>query len=277
LKVQIENALSERADELWGYHPAPGEDPKDPAVRKKIKEGEQNAGANMAALNAMFLGQEGALRSLDRLKANVQSFEGTALREANLALSLAPKGLAGSGVPALNRWIQAGRKSIEGDSDVTSLDAALISLKNEYARIMSSPGATGGQTSDHARAEAEGLLNRAMTPQQLADTIGVMKASMGNRIASINTQIGSTIDDIRTGGGVSTPLSEPPANPASQPVQGRATIPPASSNLHSTMDDAIAAMRASPNRRFEILNKETGKKEIWVKGPDGTPHKEVGQ
>ena len=87
LKVQVMNALADAAKARWG----------------------DQAGVNMAAINAMFAGDKGALTGLSKLRANVENFEGTALREANLALELAPKGLAGQS-PAVNRWVQAGRQ-----------------------------------------------------------------------------------------------------------------------------------------------------------------------
>ena len=211
LKVQVMNALADAAKARWG----------------------DQAGANMAAINAMFQGDKSALTGLSKLRANVENFEGTALREANLALELAPKGLAGQS-PAVNRWVQAGRQSLKGDADVTALNTAVTSLVNEYARIMSSPGASGGTTSDHARAEAAGLLNNAMNADQFNAAIATMKRSMANRVSAISAQIGTTVRDIQSGGGVSAPLGNPPENPASAPIPpapaapNAANAPPAS-------------------------------------------------
>jgi hypothetical protein len=137
-----------------------------------------------------------ALTTLARTRANITNFEDTAKREADLTLSLLDKG-AGGGVPLLNRWIQAGRQTIEGDADVSSLNVALTSFKNEYARIMSAPGATGGMTTDAARSEADGLINKTMTPDQLRGAIATMKKGMQNRIDAINDAYEATRQRIR--------------------------------------------------------------------------------
>ena len=101
----------------------------------------------------------------------------------------------------MNRWVLAGRRSVEGDPDVVKFDTAITSFKNEYARIMSAPGATGGMTSDAARAEAESLINRAGTKAQLNGVIQTMKIGMDNRIAAINDEYAATEKRIKEAGG----------------------------------------------------------------------------
>jgi hypothetical protein len=133
----------------------------------------------------------GALhKTMDKLKVsegNVANFENTAAKEADIALEKLQKG-SGGATPFVNRWLQAGRKSIEGDADVASFNAAITSFKNEYARIMSNSNATGGQTSDAARNEADSLINAAMSPDQIRDVITTMKRGMTNRVNSIRDE-----------------------------------------------------------------------------------------
>jgi|SRR5579863_56490 len=182
--------------------------------------------AQVIGLHAAGRADFAAAVQLGKLRANVSNFEQTANKEADLTLELAEGGIgskavqdrlksmqddpnaplelkslvgtkpvegtAQSGIPVLNRWIQAGRTNVTGDPDVVAFNAAITSLKNEYARIMSSPGATGGQTSDTARREAEGLINKAQTPEQLKSAIASMKISMQNRIDSIDNEFNST-------------------------------------------------------------------------------------
>lgn len=150
-------------------------------------------GVNMGQVIAMRGDQKatmGALLQVKKTQANVTSFEGTAEREADLVESLAPKGVAGKS-PVFNRWIQAGRKSIEGDPDVSSLDTAITSFKNEYARIMSAPGASGGVTSDAARDEADRLINDAQSSDMLKANIKTMRKGMKNRLDSFDEEVGS--------------------------------------------------------------------------------------
>lgn len=143
---------------------------------------------------------QGALTTLARSRAAISNFEATARKEADLAASLAPAGV-GSGEPIINRWIQGGRRALGGSPDVVKFDAALTSFKNEYARIMSSPTATGGQTTDAARSEADTLINGAMTLEQINGVIETMKIGMNNRISSINEEYEATKSRIGQLGG----------------------------------------------------------------------------
>ena len=139
-----------------------------------------------------------ALSQLKKTRANVGNFEGTATKESDLVLSLAPKGEAGKS-PVINRWVQAGRRGVAGDPDVAAFDAAVTSFKNEYARIMSSPGGTGGVTSDAARLEADALINDTQSPAQINAVIKTMRQGMKNRIDSIDQEIAETQDRIKNG------------------------------------------------------------------------------
>ncbi|HUZ73187.1 MAG TPA: hypothetical protein VMU87_09385, partial [Stellaceae bacterium] len=180
-----------------GFSPAYRGQIMEEAARQAAAAGD-NADSDVAMRSGLKSDQM-ALTQLAKTRANIGQFEGTAQREAQLALSLAPKGVAG-GVPVMNRWIQAGRTELAGNGDVSSFNAAVTSFKNEYARIMSSNGGTGGMTSDSARAEAEKLINQAQTLPQLQQVIGTMQKGMQNRIDSINSEYETTRQRIATAG-----------------------------------------------------------------------------
>jgi len=120
-----------------------------------------------------------------KLAANIEQFEGTARRESALVESLIPKGASASS-PILNKWLQFQKGQIQGSPDVSAMDAAITSFKNEYARIMTTAGGgNGGTTSKDARDETERLLNKDMPPDQLYRNITIMRKGMDNRIAAI--------------------------------------------------------------------------------------------
>lgn len=82
-------------------------------------------------------------------------------------------GLAGAN-PAINRWIQAGRKAILGDPDVVALDAAIKGAAREHMRIVT--GATSNaQLHAEAQTTADELLNSAQTPDQVDAVLKVME------------------------------------------------------------------------------------------------------
>ena len=158
--------------------------------------------------------------------------------------------------------VQAGRQSLRGDADVTALNTAVTSLVNEYARIMSSPGASGGTTSDHARAEAAGLLNNAMNADQFGAAIATMKRSMANRVSAINAQIGTTVRDIQSGGGVSAPLGNPPENPASAPIPPATAAPNAANAPPASMLKEGYAQAFKNGQVWTLRNGAPGEAEV---------------
>jgi len=129
-----------------------------------------------------------ALGQLQKTRSNVEGFERTFMLNVDQVLKLAPKGVGGS-APVFNKWIQAGRKSIKGDPDVSAFNVAVNTAANEYAKLAS--GASGGAvTSDSARHEAMEILNNAQTLPQLQASIRQMKIDGHNRIIALNEQEG---------------------------------------------------------------------------------------
>lgn len=166
---------------------------------KELREEHSSIATDIARQSDIHALQQ-QLNNLARSRGNLEGFAATAMKEADLTLEKAKAG-EGGGVPMINRWVQAGRRSIKGDPAVSSFDAALISFKNEYARIMSSPTATGGQTSDAARSEADTLINSQMSPEAIQETIATMKQGMVNRISSIREEYEATKGRIAQLGG----------------------------------------------------------------------------
>lgn len=143
--------------------------------------------AKAAALRrAGFVASKTALAKLTSQRTLVGAFERTALKNLEIALAESQK-VDRTGVPVLNRWLLAGKKSIGGDVEVGRFHAALTSALNEYAKVLS--GATGAAgISDAARKEAESLLSTANTPDQVAGIIDIMKREMANREAGFAEQ-----------------------------------------------------------------------------------------
>ncbi len=171
---------------------------------------------------AQFKVTQGSLAQISKTQAMVTAAENTVVANADLALSLAPKGGGPTGSPVFNRWIQAGRKSVAGDPDVAKFDAALGTVADEYAKVMTSNTGTGGQaTTDSARNEAYHRLNSAMNLQQLQGVIGIMKQEMSNRTASLQAQQSALTDQLRHGvvGQGATPGQQGAPQPAARTDQ----------------------------------------------------------
>jgi len=161
---------------------------------------------------AQFKVTQGSLGQISKVKALVNASENTVLANADIALSLAPRGVGPTGVPVFNRWINAGRKNLAGDPDVAKFDVALHTVADEYAKVMTtSTGTSGAALTDSARAEAYRRLSTAQTLPQLQGVIGVMKREMANRSKALTDQEAALTGQLRNG------VVPPGQQPSSQP------------------------------------------------------------
>lgn len=163
-------------------------------VLNKAAEMEKASGRTGAEAVTAWAGVKAdaaSLADLTKRRGNIKAFEDTAVANADLALSLAPKGAARLNVPVLDRWVQSGRKAVLGDPAVTQFDVALGTFLDEYAKIVS--GATGGTGStDASRREAYDRLSKFATQGQLRAGISTMKTEMGNRTIALDQEIAAT-------------------------------------------------------------------------------------
>lgn len=148
-----------------------------------------------------------ALNQLTKQEAMVGAFERNFNRNADLLLQQSDK-TDRTGTPLVNRWIMAGKKSIEGDPDVSKLDLAVKSVVNEYTKIIS------GSMGNSAMAEGEikkvnDLLNSAQTPEQIKEIVGFMKKETANRMKGFKEQRDSINADMKRGNS-EAPKSETP-------------------------------------------------------------------
>ena len=149
---------------------------------------------DQVAAQAAYKASRQELGSLQSQRGKVMAFAATAEKNLALAGKLSEK-VGRTGVPVINRWVVAGKRSIAGDPDVASFDAALRTAINEYARVTSS-ATGGGVTSDQARKEVENILNSAQTPQQVKAVIATLHKEIGNRKAGYDEQIQFIKDSI---------------------------------------------------------------------------------
>jgi hypothetical protein len=78
-----------------------------------------------------------SLTQMQKLLEATQSYEKTAHHERRADADASPRRAAGqTGIPVVNRWLQAGRKQVAGDPDVTSFDNAIGAFAEEYAKVM---------------------------------------------------------------------------------------------------------------------------------------------
>ena len=161
-----------------------------------------------------------AMGLLARQIASQNAFSATAEKNGELLLTLLDKGAGPSGVPVLDRWIQAGRKSIQGDADVAAFHAALDTYLIETAKVLS--GASGGAPlSDSARKEMRDMVSTASTPEQIRAIVHTMAMERQNRVSSSEDELNNLRANISGRKEKVVPLpAATPANP-----KGERTVP----------------------------------------------------
>lgn len=134
------------------------------------------------ANRALRASTEKALTERTKFVAAGQQFVRNFQKQADLVEKYLKAGTAGS-VPIINKWIQKGRKAIEGDPDVTAFDTAIRGLAREHQRIVT--GVTSNsQLHVSAQETADELLNKDMTADQVRATLKVMREEATNAVDS---------------------------------------------------------------------------------------------
>lgn len=153
----------------------------------QIQTGQGISGGESNLAKADVKANTSALLQAQKQYTSTVGFEETFQRNLQEVDKLGPKGVGGS-VPVFNRWIQSGRKNVQGDPAVSAFNVAVNTAANEYAKLAS--GASGGAvTSDSARHEAMEILNTAQTWPQMQAAIKQMRIDGHNRVLALDTQI----------------------------------------------------------------------------------------
>lgn len=146
------------------------------------------------ALNAMYdvggsaavKADEGSLKNIQKMTDAAVSYENTASKNFDLAMTLAPAAVPDMG-PFMNRWIEQG-ETMFGDEDVPPYVTALLTGANEYAKIMS--GSTGAQGSTvDSRREAAERFSPYLNQGQIKAVVKVAQQDMDNRKETLQGQI----------------------------------------------------------------------------------------
>ena len=148
--------------------------------------GEQGQSAgDVAFQGANYEANAGGLRSLQRQRTLVQSFERTALSNLELAQRYSEQ-VPRTDYPAVNHAIMTGQLQT-GNSATAQYINAVIGARTEYAKVLS--GATGAAgLTDSARAEAEEMFSAAASPETFRALVDTAREEMHNRIVAFDAQ-----------------------------------------------------------------------------------------
>ena len=223
-------------------------------ARLSGSEGGASAGEDIARKSGVR-SDATSLTNITRIANSAEAYENTAIKNMDIVTAKMPKGIATDVGPILNRWVQTGRAEF-GSADVPPYATALVTVANEYAKVMS--GSTGAQGSTvNSRREAAELLNRAQTTDQVLAVMDVMKQDMENKKASYRNQRKAIQDRISGAAEPGAPL--PTTGAAGEKSEAPAPLPQGAATpggaVKLSADKAAAKKQwddAPPNTTFVL-------------------------
>jgi len=101
-----------------------------------------------------------------------------------------------SGVPALERWIRAGKRAVQGDPDVTRLDALMASTQADVGKVLSASTGAGGVPVEALKL-AEKYMGGNITKEQFDALYDIVPKEMAIRTDKMEEQINHSLGKIK--------------------------------------------------------------------------------
>ena len=171
---------------------------------------------DVAANRADQRKNERALTDLQKLYDASTAFEQTAIKNADV-MEQAMQGIPDTGTKFGNKAARLLAAQL-GDPKVAAFNTALETVKPEFARLLSSPGASGMLT-DTARREMQAIIGGDLTIPQMRKSLGILKRDAMNRRQAYSNQI----DQIRARLAWNQTGANPNINPAGEGVTAPTT------------------------------------------------------
>jgi hypothetical protein len=144
--------------------------------------------ADIASNKQDFAANTKSLGALQQQRDSIGAFEQTALKNIDVFLDQAGK-VVDTGSPLANTLAREFSGTVLGDKNVAAYKAARQVAINEIAKITSNP-TLAGQLSDTARQEVAEFNPKNATVAQTVNVMRLLKTEMGNRVSSLDNQIG---------------------------------------------------------------------------------------
>lgn len=157
-------------------------------VQAALHKEEMNGGNANSLIYGQMLAKAGqqSMGQLTKQQELVGAFEKTAGKNLDLVLDKSQQADR-TGVPIINRWLNAGKVAITGDKDVILLNNTIGTAMDEYAKVLS--GSMGNTAlSDAKIKQAQGMLSSAQTPEDIKAVVALMHQEMDNRTSSFVDQ-----------------------------------------------------------------------------------------
>jgi hypothetical protein len=148
---------------------------------------EMSKDADLASNKANYSANRHSLESSQKQADQIDAFEGTALKNLDLAVSSARK-IVDTGSPLFNAPFRKVQQNLSGSPEMAAFTAARQAAISEVSKVLS--GSMGnGSVSDSARHEASALMSPDASMAQIESAVSILKQDMANRKASTHGQI----------------------------------------------------------------------------------------
>jgi len=227
--------------------------------------------SDVVANAAIRKATQSELTRVQNLRGTVSVAMGAADKHGKTILELAQK-VDNTGIPALQRWWNAGQKSIAGDKDVNDLNIAIHMYDTETARYLTNMS-VGGQLSEREAERFRALLPPYASPDQITGAIQTVGRLMNEKDQSFQSEIDDATSRLKSIG--KTGGKEPGAAAGSgqkgfdkkitpaTPIQDIATIfTKAGLNKREAYAKAKELKRTSIKQAIKQANPKASDKEI---------------
>lgn len=179
----------------------------------------KESGPDIAAQRAEYRANSNSLNKMVMQYDAITSFEKNALANGKVLVDLAEK-VDATGMPVLERWIRAGKRSIQGDPEVSEFHTQMTLFRAEAARILTNPNLTGTLTV-HAQQEAETFINGNDSAEQISRVVGLLERDFKRREVTLVDQMNAARDRMSKSAGAGAPTGGSFANEAAARAAGK--------------------------------------------------------
>src|ERR1043166_7070355 len=164
--------------------------------------GEMGGPNSVAAYQQEYKASGRALGDLETMRSKIGSFEDAFRKDLDLAEAAAMK-VPRTQSSKFNSWVQLLKADLTDYPELSAFRVSTQTAVNQYATLMYN---ASGRSSNDARADAAGLIDKAMAAQSYDAAIKQMKLEAKNRVAGLDEEIKRRREELRSG-----PLQAPPA------------------------------------------------------------------
>jgi hypothetical protein len=156
------------------------------------------SGGEIVARRETKKANSAALSQATKAESNISTFADNLEGATGVMLDLAKK-VDNSGVPTLNRWVNAGRMKVAGDPDVTALDMQVKTVRDEFTKMMLAGNTLGATGTLADRQELDSAFSSANTLSQLQSVADTVRKDRSIRIKSFRNKMGELRRRIASG------------------------------------------------------------------------------